>query len=437
LRASALPNIAALWVDRGHKTAEVAAAVVVSSHFTPVSDRFIPDSRQAWMRLVVAVLIASVGAVGMWSVVVVMPVVQAEFAATRGAVSLSATAIFFGFGLGGVIMGKITDRVGIVPAMAIGIVFVVVSYVLAGLSTALWQFIAASFLMGLGASTTFAPLMAEASHWFERYRGLAVTIVAAGNYIAGTFWPPLVNWGTQAHGWRVTHLGIAIVCGVLMTILVLVLRQIMGGAAAHDHSNAPPPRVDLNLSTNTLTVLLCIASISCCVAMAMPQVHIVSYCGDLGYGPARGAEMLSLMMAFGIVSRIGSGFIADRFGGMVTLMIGSVAQAIALFFYLFFSSLPSLYLISAMFGLFQGGIVPSYAIIVRETMPANEAATRVGIVIFASVFGMSFGGWISGVIFDLTGSYAAAFANGFAWNLLNIAIVAMLLMRGRQRLAVA
>ena len=185
-----------------------------------------------------------------------------------------------------------------------------------------------------------------------------------------------------------------------MTILLLVLRRVMGGSAAHDHANAPPPRVDLNLSANTLTVLLCIASISCCVAMSMPQVHIVSYCGDLGYGVARGAEMLSIMMAFGIVSRIGSGFLADRFGGMVTLMIGSVAQAIALFFYLFFTSLPSLYLISAMFGLFQGGIVPSYAIIVRETMPANEAATRVGIVIFASVIGMSFGGWVSGVIFD-------------------------------------
>jgi MFS family permease len=212
-----------------------------------------------------------------------------------------------------------------------------------------------------------------------------------------------------------------------------VLRAILGGAAARDHANAPPPRVDLALSTNTLTVLLCIASISCCVAMAMPQVHLVAYCGDLGYGVARGAEMLSMMMAFGIVSRIGSGFIADRFGGLVTLMIGSSAQAFALLFYLFFDSLTSLYLISAMFGLFQGGIVPSYAIIVREAMPAREAATRVGIVIFASVFGMSFGGWISGVIFDVTGSYAAAFANGFAWNVVNMAIVLGLLLRARGR----
>ncbi len=432
-----MPNIAALWVDRRRPAAQVARAVVTPSHSFPASEHFIPDSRQAWVRLVVAVLIGSVGAVGMWSVVVVMPVVQAEFAATRGAVSLAATMIFFGFGLGGVIMGKITDRLGIVPAMAVSIACLAISYVLAGLSTALWQFIFASFLMGLGGSATFAPLMAEASHWFERYRGLAVTIVASGNYVAGTIWPPLVNWGTQAHGWRATHFAIAIVCFVLMTILLLVLRRLMGGSAAHDHSKSLPPRVDLNLSANTLTVLLSLASIACCVAMAMPQVHIVSYCGDLGYGVARGAEMLSLMMAFGIVSRIGSGFIADRFGGMVTLMIGSVAQATALFFYLFFTSLPSLYLISAMFGLFQGGIVPSYAIIVRETMPANEAATRVGIVIFASVIGMSFGGWVSGVIFDYTGSYAAAFTNGFVWNLLNIGIVLMLLLRGRQRLAMA
>jgi MFS family permease len=152
---------------------------------------------------------------------------------------------------------------------------------------------------------------------------------------------------------------------------------------------------------------------------------------------ARGAEMLSLMMGFGIISRIGSGFLADRIGGIRTLLIGSVAQGFALLFYLFFDSLTSLYLISGMFGLFQGGIVPSYAIIVREAMPAAQAATRVGIVIFASVFGMSFGGWASGVIFDATGSYAAAFANGLAWNVLNIAIIVALLMRARQRLVPA
>ena len=401
------------------------------------SPLFTPDSRQAWVRLAVAVVIASIGSVGMWSVVVVLPVVQAEFGASRGAVSLAFTLTMLGFGLGGVATGKITDRFGIVAAMALSIACLGTAYILAGLSTTLWQFILIHCLIGLGTSATFGPLMAEASHWFERYRGLAVTIVASGNYVGGTVWPPLVNWGIQSAGWRTTHIAIGIFCAVAMTLVLILLRAQIGGATQRDHENAPPPRVDLRLSTNTLTVMLCIASISCCVAMAMPQVHIVAYCGDLGYGPVHGAEMLSLMMAFGVVSRIGSGFLADRIGGIRTLLIGSVAQGFALLFYLFFDSLTSLYVISAMFGLFQGGIVPSYAIIVREAMPASEAATRVGLVIFASVFGMSFGGWVSGVIFDATGSYAAAFANGVGWNALNITIMVSLLIRARQRMVMA
>jgi MFS family permease len=389
------------------------------------------------VRLGLVLLIASIGAVGMWSVVVALPAVQAEFVTTRGAASLAFTMTMMGFGLGGIVTGRITDRFGIVTAIGLSIVFLGLSYIAAGLSATLWQLIAFYFLIGLGTSTTFAPLMAEVSHWFERHRGLAVTIVASGNYVAGTVWPPLVNWGIAAVGWRVTHIAIGIFCATAMTLLLLVLRAQIGEEKVRDHANAPPPRIDFNLSTNALTVLLCIASISCCVAMAMPQVHIVAYCGDLGYGVARGAEMLSLMMGFGIVSRIGSGFLADRIGGVRTLLVGSVAQGFALLFYLIFDSLSSLYLISAMFGLFQGGIVPSYALIVREAMPAVEAATRVGIVIFASVFGMSFGGWLSGVIFDVTGSYAAAFANGLAWNALNITIVVTLSVRARARLAPA
>ncbi len=392
---------------------------------------FTPDSSQAWVRLALVLMIGSIGAVGMWSVVTVLPVVQAEFAASRGAVSLAFTLTMLGFGFGGVVTGRITDRFGIVKAMGLSIAFLGGAYILAGLSTTLWQFIAVYLLIGLGTSATFAPLMAEASHWFERYRGLAVTIVASGNYVAGAVWPPLVSWGVQYAGWRATHIAIGIFCAVTMTALLLVLRAQMGAEQIRNHENAPPPRLDLRLSTNALTAILSIASIACCVAMSMPQVHIVAYCGDLGYGVARGAEMLSLMMAFGVISRIGSGFLADRIGGIRTLLIGSLAQGFALLFYLFFDSLTSLYLISAMFGLFQGGIVPSYAIIVREAMPAAEAATRVGIVIFASVVGMSFGGWVSGVIFDATGSYAAAFANGLAWNAVNIAIVVGLLIRAR------
>ncbi len=167
--------------------------------------------------------------------------------------------------------------------------------------------------------------------------------------------------------------------------------------------------------------------------MAMPQVHIVAYCGDLGFGAARGAEMLSVMLGFGIVSRLASGWISDRIGGLRTLLLGSVLQGIALLLFLPFDGLVSLYVVSALFGLFQGGIVPSYAMIVREYFPPREAGARVGIVLTATLFGMALGGWMAGAIFDATGSYRAAFFNGIAWNLLNVAIVAFLLYRTRGR----
>ncbi len=401
------------------------------------STAFAPDSRAAWVRLIIALAIGSLGSVGMWSVVVVMPTVQADFAATRGDASLAFTCAMLGFGSGGVAMGRLSDRFGIVWANALGIALLTAGYLGAAAASALWQFNVMHFAIGLGAAATFGPLMAEASHWFERYRGLAVAIAASGNYIAGALWPPVVAHGIEVAGWRATHVGMAIGCALMMSIALALLRWQMGSSAVRTHDGAPPPRVDLRLSTNTLTVVLAIAAVTSCVAMSMPQVHVVAYCGDLGYGVARGAEMLSLMLGFGIVSRIGSGYLADRIGGLRTLLVGSVAQGVALLFYLFFDSLTSLYIISAMFGLFQGGIVPSYAIIVREAMPASEAATRVGIVIFASVTGMSLGGWVSGVIFDATGSYTAAFVNGLAWNALNATIALALLVRARQRLALA
>ncbi|CAN5250608.1 MFS transporter [soil metagenome] len=380
-----------------------------------------------------ALVIGSLGSVGMWSVVVALPAVQAEFAANRGAASLAFTLTMAGFGLGGIVAGKLTDRFGIVMTVALAAVLMGAGYVAAAQAMALWQFNLICIVIGAGSSATFGPLMAEASHWFERRRGFAVTVAATGSYVGGTFWPPLVNWWIQSFGWRPAHIAIGIVSTGLMLLALAILRLQMGAGSQRSHVNAPPPKLDLRLSSNTLTALLFVAGIGCCVAMAMPQVHIVAYCGDLGYGVARGAEMLSLMLACGIISRIGSGFLADRIGGIPTMLIGSIAQGFALLFYLFFDGLTSLYIISAMFGLFQGGLVPSYAIIIREAMPASEAATRVGVVIFGTVVGMSFGGWVSGVIFDATGSYAAAFMNGLAWNAVNIAIITTLLIRSKMK----
>jgi MFS family permease len=397
------------------------------------------DSAKAWLRLVTAMVLSTIGGVGMWSVVVALPAIQAEFGVARADAALPYTFAMIGFALGGVMMGRIADRFGIAVPMAIGTVALAAGYLAVGYSSSLWQVaIAHGALMGVGCSTTFGPLMADVSHWFIRRRGIAVALAASGNYLAGTIWPPLIQHFIATDGWRATHIGIGLFLIVTMLPLTLGLRQRFTSHPADAATlSAARRQAAMPLSPTVLQVLLCIAGVCCCVAMAMPQVHLVAYCGDLGYGVARGAEMLSLMLGCGIFSRVASGFIADRIGGVGTLLIGSVLQGMALMLYLFFDGLTSLYVISALFGLFQGGIVPSYAIIVREYFPPQQAGTRVGLVLMATLLGMALGGWLSGVIFDLTGSYRAAFLNGIGFNLTNVTIVTWLLLRSRRRRALA
>ena len=389
------------------------------------------DSLYAWTRLAVALLISTIGGVGMWSVVVVLPVVQAEFGVARADATLPYTMTMIGFGIGGVFMGKLADRFGIVLPVLVGAIMLSLGYVLSASSTSILQFgLVQGVLIGFGTSTTFAPLLADTSLWFMKRRGAAVGLIASGNYLAGAVWPPIVQHFVQESGWREAHLGIALFClATMLPLALLFLRRrapAAAPAAAIANGGSSPLR-PLGLAPGTLQLLLVIAGVSCCVAMAMPQVHLVAYCSDLGYGAARGAEMLSLLLVCGIVSRLTFGWISDHIGGLRTLLLGSFLQAVALILYLPFDGLVSLYLVSALFGLFQGGIVPSYAIIVREYFSPKEAGARVGVVMMATLFGMAFGGWMSGVIFDATGSYQVAFVHGILWNALNMSIAGWLL----------
>jgi MFS family permease len=394
------------------------------------------DSRYSWLRLAAAVALGTVGGIGMWSFVVALPTVQADFGVPRAWASLPYTTTMIGFGIGGIIMGRISDRYGILFPILVGAVALALGFTAAGLSQNLWQFAAAQgILIGLfGSATVFGPLLADTSRFFMRRRGLAVGICASGNYLAGTVWPPIIQHFIETVGWRATHIGVGLFCLVTMLPLAMLMRrpppvQPPMAMPAPQTVSLDRTRVSRPLPPYALTLLLVIAGFACCVAMAMPQVHIVAYCGDLGYGPARGAEMLALMMGMGIISRLFSGWICDRIGGLLTLFAGSFLQCIGLLLFLPFDGLVSLYVVSALFGLFQGGIVPSYTIIVREYFPSHEAGVRVGVVIFATLIGMAFGGWVSGRIYDMTGSYQAAFLNGIAWNLLNGAIVLYLLWR--------
>ena len=412
----------------------------------------LPDSRYAVMRLGVTLALMTIGAVGMYVVPVMLPTVQAEFGIARADASLPYTLLMLGLGLGGLLMGRIADSRGVMVALLIGAVGLGLGFLVAGLATNITVFVLAhGVLVGfMGASSTFAPLVADTSLWFVRRRGIAVAVCASGNYLGGALWPPIVQHLVAAYGWRPTYLGLALFCTLSMGGLALLMRQrppmvhaVIGTVAPAVVAAAPVaggrilPQVSeqpFGLSMGRAQALLCVAGVACCVAMAMPQVHIVAYCTDLGYGAARGAEMLSLMLACGIASRIISGLVCDRIGGLRTLLLGSILQGVALLLFLPFDGLVSLYVIAALFGLFQGGIVPSYAIIVREYFPPAQAGARVGAVIMATMVGMALGGWMSGKVFDLTGSYQAAFVNGVAWNLLNLAIAITLWRRaGRLR----
>jgi MFS family permease len=391
-------------------------------------DFYVPDSQYAYRRLSLALLFATLFAIGQWAFVVVLPMVQADFGIDRAAASMPYTANMLGFAAGTILFGRMSDKTGTVRPLLISTVMLGLGFVVAGLAPNVAVFsLAHGVLIGIGAAGGFGPLMADTSHWFVKRRGLAVVIVASGVYLGGTIWPLIINALTPLIGWRSTYIALAMaVAAIVLPLATLLRRQPSDHALAEAHAATASAQANLRMSPKLVLIILTVAAFSCCVAMSMPQVHIVAYCGDLGYGVARGAEMLSLMLFLGFVSRVGSGFLADRIGGTLTLLIGSFMQAVALLLYLFFNGLTSLYVVSGVFGLFQGGLVPMYAVICREVFSPREAGAKIGILASATIIGMAFGGYISGVIFDLTGSYGMAFLNGFIWNVINIVIVGWL-----------
>jgi MFS family permease len=392
------------------------------------------DSRASWTRLGLSLMVSLVGNVGMWAIIVILPAVQAEFGTERAAASIPYTLTMLGFALGNFVIGRAVDRYGVARCLAASALLMAAAYAAAALSPNIATLSALQFLIGFGTATSFGPLIADVSQWFLKRRGIAVAIIASGNYLSGAIWPLILADILAGPGWRTAYLLIAAATLALMLPATWLLRKpLPDGALAASETAAAARARDTGLSPRALTWLLAAAGIGCCVAMSMPQVHIVAYCTDLGYGPAVGAEMLSLMLLGGVASRLVSGVLADRLGGVMTLLIGSTLQMLALVLYLPTTGLTPLYIVSLIFGLSQGGIVPSYAIIVREYLPAREAGARVGFVIMATILGMALGGWLSGLIYDLTGSYRWAFLNGIAFNALNVGIMLMILMRSRPR----
>ena len=401
-------------------------------------DDLITDSRYSWTRLGLTLFVATVINAGMWVIIVIMPAIEAEYGGTRAMASLPYTVTMVGFALGNYVIGRAVDHFGITASLIVAATMTAIGFGLATLSSSLLVLSFTQFLVGFASAVGFGPLIADISHWFVRRRGIAVAIAASGNYLSGAIWPILLAEVLAESGWRAVYIVMAAVTLVAVIPLAFALRRRLPQevqTAAQNTSLVNAKTV--GLSPRALQYLLGFAGIGCCVAMSMPQVHIVAYCVDLGFGPAVGAQMLSLMLLCGVASRIISGLVADLLGGVRTLLIGSCLQCLALFLYLPSGGMVSLYVVSLVFGLSQGGIVPSYALVVREYMPAKEAGARVGFVLMATILGMALGGWLSGVTYDLSGSYTLAFVNGIIWNSANIAIITWLISRSRTNLSVA
>ena len=388
----------------------------------------------AVVRLFASLLLMAVAGSAMYAAILVLAPASAEFDTGRGAGSMPYTLFMIGFALGGVVMGRISDRFGIIAPALLASLCLPAGLLFAARATELWHFsISLGVLCGLfGMAGTFAPVASDISHWFTARRGLAVGIVISGTYVAGAVWPPVLQHFIDTYGWRATFHGLGNL--TLLTMMPLSFVLYRPAAVDHEDGRAIGPRSGrrpLGIRSRSLQGLLCIAGVGCCVAMAMPQVHIVPLVIDLGFDAKDGAGMLALMLGCGIVSRLVSGWISDRIGGLKALLVGSALQGLVIFGFLFAHDLTSLYMLAVAFGLSQGGIVPSYTIIIRHLFPAGEAGWRIGTTMLFTVGGMALGGWLAGALYDLTGNYTASILAAFGFNVLNVAIAAWLIARDR------
>ena len=389
------------------------------------------DGRAAWVVALTALGVYATSFGAPIIAVVALKPIAAELGGARSVPALAYSLAWLGSAAGGIAMGRVAERVGVRWTVMFGALMVALGLLISTLGgrAALW--LGHGVFIGLlGNAGINAPLYIYVARWFDRRRGSAVALISSGQSVAGMLWPVLFEYGIATLGWRRTMLAYA-----LLEIAVIVPAAIVVfGPAPDGHGSAAragPARgmPVLGLRPRTVQVALCIAAFLCCVPMAMPQAHLVAFCSDVGIPAAHGAAMLSLMLGAAFLSRQFWGAVADRYGGLRTILAGSVTQIVAMSGFLLTQDEAGLFVVAVVFGFGFSGIIPAYVVAVRDLFPAAEAAWRIPTVLLFSGSGMAAGGWLAGAIYDHFGFYAAAFATGIAINVVHMIVVGSLVLR--------
>jgi MFS family permease len=406
--------------------------------------RHFPDSvesRSSWVAAAIAIALLSISYGAPLIVVIGLKPIAAALGSDRSVIALAAALVWVGTGTGGILMGWVADRVGVRRTVIFGALMTALGLAVSAIGTIWGLYLGHALLIGLlGGGALYPPLLIYISRWFDRRRGTALALISSGQYIAGVIWPSVFQHALARVGWQATMVGFA---GIVLLIapLALLLRPApqparVAGAAAVGFRGTKA----LRLPANAVQALLCAASFLCCVPMAMPSSHLVAFCSDLGISPAQGAAMLSVLLGCAFVSRQFWGWLADRIGGLGTVLAGSACQAVAIAAFSVTRNEAGLFAVSAAYGLGFSGIIPAYVVAIREFFPSSEASWRVPTLLFTGMSGMAFGSWFAGALYDYFGFYAPAFVAGALFNLGNLVVVGFLVVRqtqGSRRLAEA
>ena len=390
------------------------------------------ETRVSWIVACAATGLLSITYGSPLAIIVAMKTISADLNLPRAAPALAASMGWLGAGLGGILMGYVSERIGVRWVVMFGAVMIGIGLWISSFGTQWSLVIGQGVFMGLlGNGCLFSPLMIYVSHWFDRRRGTALALISSGQYIAGMIWPTVFEYSMRMVGWRQTMLGFGVLVAVLVVPLAfLLLRPPPVQAGGHNAAGAPQSGDKvLGLHPNATMMLLAVASFLCCVPMALPQQHLVAFCSDIGLNPGVGATMLSTLLAAAFISRQFWGWMSDKYGGLATILFGSAWQALTILLFLSTQNEVGLFTIAIAYGAGFSGIIPAYVLTVRQLFPVSEASWRAPTVLFFGMGGMAFGGWFAGALYDHFATYSVAFASGVVFNIANLLIIGWLVWR--------